>query len=73
MHDNKNNIFDELLAITEAARKWGTSVSTIKRFIRDGKIINGVDCKNFGRQWVITKNSMNRVFGEILKDIDLFY
>lgn len=69
MQNSKPSIFDDLIAITEAAELWGTSISTIKRFIKEGKFIDGVDCKNFGRQWVITKDAMNRVFGVISYDL----
>lgn len=57
------NVFEDLMAITEASVLYGTSVSTIKRKIREGVIIEGVDCKNYGKQWVITRDAMNRVFG----------
>lgn len=60
----EKNRFEGLMAITEASILYGTSVSTIKRKVREGVLIEGEDIKNYGRQWVVTEEAMDRVFGK---------
>lgn len=69
MSNKEINIFNDLLAVPEASVMYGTSVSTIKRKIREGEIIEGIDCKNYGKQWVVTKDALNRVFGKPVKKL----
>ena len=61
------NIFDELLALNDAAKMWNKDDSTLRRHIQNKKFIDGVDVKKFGKQWVIKKEAMIREYGE-LKD-----
>ena len=56
--------FDGLYALSEAARLWGKEDSTLRRAILGGKLEDGVDCKKFGKQWVVTKAAMLREYGE---------
>lgn len=65
------DVFGDLMAITEASKMYGTSVSTIKRKIREGVIVDGVDCKNYGKQWVITRDAMSRVFGVPVSNLSI--
>lgn len=58
------NIFDDLLSLKEAADKYGRDESTLRRAISSGKLVEGKDCKKFGKQWVILKSSMERVYVE---------
>ncbi len=56
--------FDGLMSFSTAAEKWGIDDSTLRKAASSGKLINGIDIQKFGKQWVITENSMKRVFGE---------
>lgn len=58
----KRNIFDDLLSLKEAADLYNREESTLRRAISSGKLIEGQDCKKFGKQWVIKKSAMERVY-----------
>lgn len=58
------NIFDDLLSLKEAAELYNREESTLRRAISNGKLVEGEDCKKFGKQWVIKKSSMERVYVE---------
>lgn len=55
--------FDGLIAFTEATQLWGLNESTLRKAISYGKIVNGVDACKFGKQWVVSKEAMNREYG----------
>ena len=61
-HNQNQSPFDRLLSIEEAARIWGKDSSTIRRAILDGRLIQGVDCKKIGKQWIITVDAMARLY-----------
>lgn len=63
------NIFDDLLSLKEAAELYGREESTLRRAISNGKLIEGVDCKKFGKQWVLKKSSMDRIYIEERKNL----
>lgn len=63
------NIWDELLSLKEAAEQYDRDESTIKRAISKGTLIEGVDCKKFGRDWAILKSSMDRVYVKERKNL----
>lgn len=58
------NTFDwgQLLSTKDAAVLYSREESTLKRAISNGKLVEGVDCKKFGRDWVILKSSLDRVY-----------
>jgi len=58
------NIFDELLSFAQAASEWDIDDSTLRKAVSSGKLVEGVDAKKFGKQWVITKSAMRRLYGE---------
>lgn len=66
------NIFDDLLSLKEAADMYKREESTLRRAIAKGRLIEGQDCKKFGKQWVIKKSAMQRIYvkrkGEDLND-----
>ena len=55
--------FDGLIALSDATVLWGLSESTIRKAIAYGKLINGIDVCKFGKQWVISSDSMIREYG----------
>lgn len=55
--------FDGLMAFSDATELWGLNESTLRKAITYGKLINGVDVCKFGKQWVISKEAMHRVYG----------
>lgn len=48
--------------MSEATELYKRDSSTIKRAISNGTIVEGVDCRKFGRDWVFLKSSMDRIY-----------
>lgn len=60
---NKNKtVFDGLLSLKEAAILYNRDESTLRRAISNGLLQVGLDCQKFGKQWVILKSSLERVY-----------
>ena len=59
--------FDGLMAFSDATDIWGLNESTLRKAIIYGKLINGIDVCNFGKQWVVSINAMKREYGIPLK------
>lgn len=55
--------FDGLLAFSDATLLWGLNESTLRKAISYGKLIEGIDVCKFGKQWVISSESMKREYG----------
>lgn len=55
--------FDGLIAFSDATELWGLNESTLRKAITYGKLVNGVDVCKFGKQWVVSKEAMNREYG----------
>ncbi|NFO03100.1 hypothetical protein FDB23_03055 [Clostridium botulinum] len=65
----EENIWDKLLSLKDASEQYNREPSTLKRAISNGKLVEGIDCKKFGRDWVILKSSMERVYVKERKDL----
>lgn len=63
------NIFDELLSLKEAAEQYNREESTLRRAISNGLLVEGQDCKKFGKQWIIKKEAMERVYVQERKNL----
>lgn len=55
--------FDRLLAFGDATDLWGLNESTLRKAIAYRKLIEGVDVQKFGKQWVVTRDAMEREYG----------
>ena len=55
--------FDEFIAFTDAVKTWGLSESALRKAVANKKLIENIDAKNFGSQWVVTKTAMLREYG----------
>lgn len=55
--------FDGLMSFSEAAQRWNIDDSTLRKAVANGRFIENVDIKKFGKQWVIREKSMINVFG----------
>ena len=58
------NPFDGLLSFRDAANQWHIDDSTLRKAVNSGKIIENKDAKKFGKQWIITAEAMERIFGK---------
>jgi len=56
--------FDGLLSLKDAADIWGKDDSVLRKAIATGKLIENVDVKKFGKQWVVTVEAMERLYGK---------
>ena len=56
--------FDGLMSFADATELWGLNESTLRKAIAYGKLWNGIDVCKFGKQWIITMDSMKREYGE---------
>lgn len=55
--------FDGLMSFSEAAQRWNIDDSTLRKAVANGRFIENIDIKKFGKQWVIREKSMSNVFG----------
>lgn len=55
--------FDGLIAFSDATALWGLNESTLRKAIAYGKLIPGIDVCKFGKQWVISRQAMQREYG----------
>ena len=67
MHNEK--IWEKLMSLREASKIYNRDTSTIKRAISNKTLVEGVDCKKFGRDWVILKSALDRVYVEERKNL----
>ena len=56
--------FDGLLSFADASDLWNLSESTLRKAISYGKIVPGVDARKYGKQWIVTREAMQREYGE---------
>ncbi len=56
--------FEGLMSFAEAAERWHIDDSTLRKAVSNGRLVENIDIKKFGKQWVVTENSMRSIFGE---------
>ncbi|HWQ79902.1 MAG TPA: DUF4160 domain-containing protein [Anaerovoracaceae bacterium] len=56
--------FDNLIAFGDATDLWNLHESTLRKAVSYGKLIDGVDVRKFGKQWLITRAAMVREYGQ---------
>lgn len=61
----RNSILKEVMTFAEASQKFNLGESTLRSSIRTDRFVEGVDYKKSGKVWIITKEAMERVYGEI--------
>lgn len=55
--------FGDFLSFSDAVKIWGLSESTLRKSVANKKLIEDIDAKNFGTQWVVTVTAMIREYG----------
>ena len=58
-----NTPFDGLISMGDATSIWGLNESTLRKAICYGKLKNGIDVCKYGKQWVVSLDSMLREYG----------
>lgn len=56
--------FTDLLSFKDAAKEWGIDDSTLRKAVAAGRLVDGEDVRKFGKQWIVTRSAMERVFGK---------
>lgn len=56
--------FEGIMSFSDATSLWNLNESTLRKAIAYGKLINGIDVCKFGKQWVVSIESMKREYGE---------
>lgn len=59
-----NTPFDGLMSLSDATAMWGLSESTLRKAIHYGKLVEDVDARKYGKQWVVSVVSMIREYGD---------
>ena len=62
-----NTPFDGLVSMRDATNIWSLNESTLRKAIVYGKLKNGIDVCKYGKQWVVSLESMIREYGNPTK------
>ena len=62
-----NTPFDGLISMADATNIWNLNESTLRKAISYGKLKNGIDVCKYGKQWVVSLESMIREYGNPAK------
>ena len=57
------NPFDGIMAFSDATQLWDLNESTLRKAVSYGKFIEGIDVCKYGKQWVVTREAMEREYG----------
>lgn len=57
--------FDNLISFADATELWGLSESTLRKAVVYGKLVQGIDVRKFGKQWIVTRSAMEREYGKL--------
>ena len=63
--------FDGLISMADATSIWGLNESTLRKAISYGKLKNGFDVCKYGKQWVVSIDSMMREYGTPKRNDDI--
>ena len=56
--------FDGLISMGDATMIWNLNESTLRKAISYGKLKKGIDVCKYGKQWVVSIESMIREYGQ---------
>lgn len=56
--------FDRLLSFGDATELWGLSESTLRKAVSYRRLVDGIDVKKYGKQWLVTRDAMEREYGQ---------
>lgn len=63
--------FSNLISFSDAAVIKGLNESTLRKAVEYGKLVPGIDVCNLGKQWVITKEALEREYPDKQKSENL--
>lgn len=56
------NNFSNFISLSDASKKYNKAESTLKQNIKNGKFVEGVDCRIFGKSWVFNIDALEREY-----------
>ena len=56
--------FANILSFRDATDIWGMNESTLRKAVTYKKLIEGIDVRKYGKQWVVSREAMLREYGE---------
>jgi hypothetical protein len=59
---DSSNKFHMLLSFGEASALWSVDESTLRKAVAAGRLVEGVDCVKFGKQWVVYAGAMAKLY-----------
>ena len=63
-NDGSTFEINNVMTVSEAAKKWGITEGAIRKAIKSDKFIPGIDYRKAGRITLICREAMERVYGE---------
>ena len=51
------------VSFADATELWGLHESTLRKAVAYHKLVEGVDAQKYGKQWIVTRNAMEREYG----------
>lgn len=60
-------MINEVMTFTEASQVWGLSDGTL-RHATERKVFKEGEIRKSGKVWLVTREAMERVYGEIKED-----
>lgn len=64
IHSFDINNINEIMTFAEAAKKWHLNDSTLRKLITTNKLKENIEYRKSGKVWLITKNAMEKIYGE---------
>lgn len=55
--------FVGLLSTQDIAEKYNINESTVRKAVLEGRLIENIDCKKFGKSWVVKEESAEKLWG----------
>lgn len=55
--------FEGLLSFADATSLWGLSESALRKAVAYRRLVDGIDVKKYGKQWLVTRAAMEREYG----------
>lgn len=66
---NSINGINSTMTFTEASELWNVDSSTLRKLVKTGKLLEGIDYRKSGKIWLITTEAMIKIFGNQLATI----
>lgn len=52
-----------VMTLSEASKRWGLNDSTLRKLVKTDKLIENIDYRKSGNVWLISENSMRKIYG----------